>query len=74
VVDMAGDNTVAAIVVEVVASVADIAVEVVHIVATVDLIHRMYVVAIVAVDSLGLVVVALSIPPINIAQTIYVYM
>jgi hypothetical protein len=63
VVDTVGDKTVAAIVVAEVASVADIAVEVVHIVATAELTPRMYVVAIVAVDSLGLVAVASFIPP-----------
>ena len=55
---MVEDNTVVAPIGEV-ASVVDIGLEVVRIVATVELTPRMYaVVAIVAVDSLGLVVVA----------------
>ncbi len=60
---MVGDNTVvAAIAVAEIASVVDIGVEVVRIVATAEMTPRMYVVAIVAVDILGLVVVALFIP------------
>ena len=58
-VDMVGDNTVAAAVVEV-ASVVDTGVD--RTVATAELTPRMYVVAIVAVDILGLVAVALYIP------------
>jgi hypothetical protein len=53
--------------VEEVASVVDIEVEVVRIVATLEMTPRMYVVvATVAVDIPGLVVVALNIPPINV--------
>ena len=63
VVDMVGDNTVvAAIAVAEIASVVDIGVEVVRIVATAEMTPRMYVVAIVAVDILGLVAVASLIP------------
>ena len=63
---MVGDNTVAAAIAEK-ASVVDIGVEVVRIVATAEMTPRMYfVVAIVAVDIPGLVVVALNIPPINV--------
>ena len=84
VVDTVGGNTVAAIVVAEVASVADIAVEVVQIVATGELIPRMYFVAIavqmlvataaVEIADLCLAIVALSIPPINVTQYIYVSM
>ncbi len=64
VVDIVGDKTVvAAIAVAEMASAVDIGVEVVRIVATAEMTPRMYVVAIVAVDILGLVAVALSIPP-----------
>ena len=63
---MVGDNRVAAAIAEV-ASVVDIGVEVVRIVATVELNPRKYlVVAIVAVDIPGLVVVASFILPINV--------
>lgn len=58
---MVEDNKVAAAIAEV-ASAVDIGVEVVRIVATAEMTPRMYVVAIVAVDILGLVVVALFIP------------
>ena len=69
--DMVGDNTVAAIAVVEGASVVDIGLEAVHIVATVELIPRMYgVVAIVAVEIPGLVVVASLIPPFNLLVSI----
>jgi len=68
---MVRDDTVAAIAVVEVASVVDTEVEVVRTVATVELTPRMYaVVAIVAVDSLGLVVVASFIPPVNVTLTL----
>lgn len=57
VVDMVVDNTVVAAIAEV-ASAVDIVEEVVRIVATAEMTPRMYVVAIVAVDIPGLVVVA----------------
>lgn len=56
------DKTVAAIAVVQVAFVVDIGIEVVRIVATAELTPKMYAVAIVAVDSLDLVVVALYSP------------
>jgi len=68
--DMVGDNKVAAAIAEV-ASAVDIGVEVVRIVATAEMTPRMYfVVAIVAVDILGLVVVALFIPLSTLHHTL----
>ena len=72
VVDIVEDNTVAAIEVVEVASAVDTEVELVRLVATAEMTPRRYfVVAIVAVSGLvdmSLVVVALCIPPYNVAQ------